>query len=410
MTHVVTLNAGSSSLKFGLFSLQADDPVAICTGAVDRIGGSGASITAISADGKALGADVPQGIADHRDALTQVLDLIVRQFPDAHITAVGHRIVHGGPHHDRPILLTPDNLQALDELSPFAPLHQPYNLDGVRAAMQRFPDAAQVACFDTAFHRSHPWVNDTFALPTEYYDMGVRRYGFHGLSYEYISDHLARTAPLLYGGRVIVGHLGNGASMCGMIHGRSVGSSMGFTAIDGLPMGTRCGQLDPGVVLYLMDQKGMSVDEITDLLYCKSGLLGLSGLSSDMRTLEQADTGRARQAISYFNFRARRELGALAAVLGGLDAVVFTGGIGENSALVRERICVNMGWMGIELDHDANTDHARIISTPLSRVQVMVIPTNEELVIARAAARFVYPHMYQSLLDHAGSDAEGKSA
>lgn len=399
MTHVVTLNAGSSSLKFGLFSLQAHDPVAICTGVVDRIGGSGANITARTSDGRTLGGDVPEGIADHSAGLVHVLDLIVNQFPGANIAAVGHRIVHGGPDHDQPILLTPDSLLALDQLAPFAPLHQPFNLEGVRAAMKRFPDAVQVACFDTAFHRSHPWVNDTFALPTEYYEMGVRRYGFHGLSYEYISDHLAKTAPLLHGGRVIVAHLGNGASMCGLIHGRSVGSSMGFTAIDGLPMGTRCGQLDPGVVLYLMDQKGMSVDEITELLYRKSGLLGLSGLSSDMRTLEQAETGNARRAISYFNFRARRELGALAAVLGGLDAVVFTGGIGENSALVRERICVNMGWLGIELDHDANTDHARIISTPLSRVQVMVIPTNEELVIARAAVRFVYPHMYKTLLD-----------
>jgi len=405
MSHVITLNAGSSSLKFGLFSLPSDDPVAICTGIVDRIGAAGATIRAKTSDGRTLGGDVADGIADHHEALNHVLDLIVQQFPAANIAAVGHRIVHGGPDHDQPILLTPESLAALDKLSPFAPLHQPYNLSGVRASVERFPDAVQVACFDTAFHRSHPWVNDTFALPTEYYDKGVRRYGFHGLSYEYISGHLAKTAPLLHGGRVIVAHLGNGASMCGMIHGRSVGSSMGFSAIDGLPMGTRCGQLDPGVVLYLMDQKGMSVDEITELLYRKSGLLGLSGLSSDMRTLEKSDSGSARRAISYFNFRARRELGALAAVLGGLDAVVFTGGIGENSALVRERICVNMGWLGIELDHDANTDHARIISTPLSRVQVMVIPTNEELVIARAAARFVYPHMYETLLDKASPAA-----
>lgn len=404
MTHVVTLNAGSSSLKFGLFTLQSDDPVAICTGVVDRIGSEEAHIGAKTSDGRVLGGAVPEGIPDHLEAMNHVLDLLAQQFPGAEIVAVGHRIVHGGPDRDRPILLTPDSLQALEGLSPFAPLHQPYNLQGVRAAIRRFPDAAQVACFDTAFHRSHPWVNDTFALPPEYYEMGVRRYGFHGLSYEYIANHLAKTAPLLHGGRVIVAHLGNGASMCGMINGRSVGSSMGFTALDGLPMGTRCGQLDPGVVLYLMEQKGMSAEEITELLYRKSGLLGLSGLSNDMRTLEQAGTGAARRAISYFNFRARRELGALAAVLGGLDAVVFTGGIGENSVLVRERICGSMGWLGIELDHDANTDHARIISTPLSRVQVMVIPTNEELVIARAAARFVYPEMYQGQLDTAAPD------
>ncbi len=386
MDHIITLNSGSSSLKFGLFSADEADPILVCSGEVERIGSRAARIKAETTDGRVLADTTSEALRDQASALDYILDLLERQFPSARVAAVGHRIVHGGPDNDRPILLTPESLQVLEKLEPFAPLHQPYNLQGARTAMDRFPDARQVACFDTAFHRHHPWVNDTFALPTEYYDMGVRRYGFHGLSYDYISDHLAKTAPLIHGGRLVVAHLGNGASMCAMIGGRSVGSSMGFSAMDGLPMGTRCGQLDPGVVLYLMDQQGMNADEISDLLYRKSGLLGLSGMTNDMRTLEASNTPGARNAINYYTFRIRRELGALAAVLGGLDAVVFTGGIGENSTYIRDRICTDMGWLGLELDHDANADNLRVISTDLSRVKLMVIPTNEELVIARAAA------------------------
>ncbi len=386
MDYIITLNSGSSSLKFGLFASGQADPLLVCSGEVERIGSPAARIKAETTDGRVLADTVSEALRDQASALDYILDLLEQQFPSARVAAVGHRIVHGGPDNDRPILLTPESIQMLEKLEPFAPLHQPYNLQGARTAMDRFPDARQVACFDTAFHRHHPWVNDTFALPTEYYDMGVRRYGFHGLSYDYISDHLAKTAPLIHGGRVVVAHLGNGASMCAMIGGRSVGSSMGFSAMDGLPMGTRCGQLDPGVVLYLMDQQGMTADEISDLLYRKSGLLGLSGMTNDMRTLEASDTPGARNAINYYTFRIRRELGALAAVLGGLDAVVFTGGIGENSTYIRDRICTDMGWLGIELDHDANADNRRVISTDLSRVNLMVIPTNEELMIARAAA------------------------
>ncbi|AXT28975.1 acetate/propionate family kinase (plasmid) [Ruegeria sp. AD91A] len=386
MTHVVTLNAGSSSMKFGLFELTEDDPIMVCTGAVENIGEQEPLVKAKSSDGSVLASGTAGEISDHASALDWVLNLLARSFPNCDVTAVGHRVVHGGPDIDAPVPLTKASIQTLDKLSPFAPLHQPHNLAGARAAMERFPNAVQIACFDTAFHRNHPWENDVFALPREYYDKGVRRYGFHGLSYEYISDHMAKTAPLLHEGRVVVAHLGNGASMCAMIGGRSVGSTMGFSALDGLPMGTRCGQLDPGVVLYLMDQEGLSADEISDLLFRKSGLLGLSGLSNDMRTLEKADTRESRQAISYFTFRIRRELGAMAAILGGIDALVFTGGIGENSRLVRDRVCSGMGWLGIELNPDANADNDRIISTDLSRVVVMTIPTNEELVIARAAA------------------------
>ncbi|MEL6205285.1 MAG: acetate/propionate family kinase [Pseudomonadota bacterium] len=387
MPHVMTVNSGSSSLKFGLFALGPGDPAPLCTGLIERIGGSGARVHAKSATGEPLLDQDAQTIPNHADALDRVLSFVAGRFPGAEIACVGHRVVHGGPERDAPLELSAETLQELERYAPFAPLHQPANLAGVRAAMSRFPHAAQVACFDTAFHRHHPWENDTFALPRELYDKGVRRYGFHGLSYDYIAGHLLQAAPLLHAGRVIVAHLGNGASMCGMLGGRSVGSTMGFSALDGLPMGTRCGQLDPGVVLYLMEQEGMGASEISDLLYKKSGLLGLSGLSNDMRTLEAAGTQEARQAIRYFTFRIRRELGALAAVLGGLDAVVFTGGIGENSAHVRAEVCAGMAWIGLEVDPDANAANMGEISSGLSRVRVLVIPTNEELVIARAAAK-----------------------
>jgi acetate kinase len=242
-----------------------------------------------------------------------------------------------------------------------------------------------VACFDTAFHRAHPFVDDVFALPRSYYDEGVRRYGFHGLSYEYIVGRLAQVAPLHAAGRVVVAHLGNGASMCAMRDGKSVASTMGFTALDGLPMGTRCGQLDPGVLLYLMQTKKMSAEAITDLLYRESGLKGLSGVSQDMRELEASDRIEARQAIAYFVFRIRREVGAMAAVLNGLDAVVFCGGIGENSWHVRERVMEGMEWIGVELDRDANRSNAQVVSSERSRVRVFVIPTDEEMMIARHA-------------------------
>jgi acetate kinase len=276
-------------------------------------------------------------------------------------------------------------LKQLEHYASFAPLHQPHNISGIRAAIDLFPGVTQVACFDTAFHRDHPWVNDTFALPRALYDEGLRRYGFHGLSYDYIAGEMKRAAPQLAEGRIVVAHLGNGASMCAIQNGRSVASTMGFSALDGLPMGTRCGQVDPGVLLYLIDQRGMSVKEISDLLYKNSGLLGLSGLSSDMRTLEAADTPGAAQAIDYFVFRCQREVGAMAAAMGGIDALIFCGGIGENSRLIRARICERLGWMGIEIDHALNAANAKVISSAMARTSVMVLPTNEELVIARAA-------------------------
>lgn len=381
MTTVLTLNAGSSSLKFAVYTSDSDQP--LVTGLVDRIG---TKATLKLKDQR--GFDLPtktDGLSTHQEALTTVLSAIEPELDGKTIDIVGHRVVHGGLWYDAPVMVTDEVLERLTTLEPFAPLHQPHNLSGIKAAKAAFPNAPQIACFDTAFHRHHPYVNDTFAIPRAYYDKGVRRYGFHGLSYDYISGELHRIAPTIAQGRVVVAHLGNGASMCAIQDGKSVASTMGFSALDGLPMGTRCGQLDAGVVLYLMDQEGLSATDISDMLYKKSGLLGLSDLSNDMRTLEASDSLEARQAIDYFVFRIQRELGGMAAAMGGIDALVFCGGIGENSAFIRDRVCERTAWMGIEIDHSRNDAHAQVISTEMSRTTVMVIPTNEELVIARAA-------------------------
>ncbi len=378
---VLTLNAGSSSLKLALFPAEGD--TALATAQADRIGPEGTLVMA-DAGGRAI--EVPEGdLSSHAGALAAALAGFRGAFPDLDLRAVGHRVVHGGADYAAPVTVDGAILDDLARLEPFAPLHQPHNLAGIRAAMQAFADVPQVACFDTAFHRAHPWVHDTFGLPREYYDRGVRRYGFHGLSYDYIAGALTGIAPEVATGRVVVAHLGNGASICAIREGRSVASSMGFSALDGLPMGTRCGQLDPGVMLYLMDQEGMGPEEISDLLYRRSGLLGLSGLSNDMRRLEAAGTREADEAIAYFTTRIRRELGAMAAALGGIDAFVFTGGIGENSARVRAEVCDTTGWMGVAVDPARNARNATVISPDGAAVPVLVVPTNEELVIARAA-------------------------
>jgi len=304
---------------------------------------------------------------------------------------VSHRVVHGGVTLTDPVRVDDALLAQLAQLVPLAPLHQPHNLAGIRAAQAAFPDTPQIACFDTAFHRSHPFVADTFALPRHFYDEGIRRYGFHGLSYEFIARRLRELDPLRAQGRVIVAHLGNGASMCAMMDGRSVASTMGFTALDGLPMGTRCGQLDPGVLLYLMSEKGMDARAISDLLYKESGLKGLSGESHDVRTLEASSRPAARDALAYFTDRGRREIGGLAACLGGIDALVLTGGIGENAARVRSAMLNDMEWMGIAIDHEANLRHEPVISQPGSRVQVRVMATDEERMLAEHAWTCVAP-------------------
>jgi acetate kinase len=381
---ILTLNAGSSSLKFALFPEAGETPMA--TGMVDRIGAD-ATLKLKNAEGKELDAPRAAGFADHAQALDGVLAALGAGFPGLAVSAVGHRVVHGGPDFAAPLVIDDAVLVQVEKLSPFAPLHQPHNLAGIRAASAAFPQAVQIACFDTAFHRSHPFVNDVYGLPRDFFDKGVRRYGFHGLSYEYIAAALAEKAPLLASGRVVVAHLGNGASMCAMHDGHSIASTMGFSALDGLPMGTRSGQIDPGVLLYLMEQEGMDHKAISDLLYKQSGLLGISGISHDMRILEASDAAEARQAIDYFVSRIQRELAGMAAALGGIDALVFCAGIGENSRIIRARVCERLEWMGIELDHQRNAMNGPLISSELSRIQVLVIPTNEELVIARAARR-----------------------
>jgi len=385
----LTLNAGSSSLKFSLYDI-AGEPVQLAIGLVENIGKQPRLKASFGDAAPKVERELsPAEAADHTSALATVLALLRKQFPAARASVVGHRVVHGGPRFAAPMVVDEEVLAELTRLSPFAPIHQPHNLAGIAAAQVAFPDALQVACFDTAFHRHHPKANDVFALPRDYYDKGIRRYGFHGLSYEYISGELKRIAPLLHAGRVVVAHLGNGASMCGILGGRSVASTMGFTALDGLPMGTRVGQVDPGVIFYMVQQEGRSIDEVRDIFYNKSGLLGLSGISNDMRVLESAGVPEAEEAIDYFVFRIRRELGGLAAALGGLDALVFCGGIGENSRKIRRRICDGLDWIGLELDHARNDRNERVISTDFSRSHIMVLPTNEEIIIARAARRLL---------------------
>ncbi len=379
---ILTLNSGSSSLKLGLFTEDLD---ILARGHVDRIGQREAAMIMRDAQGDHLPMPdtAPEHFSTNADALRTALQMFQTDFPGLDVAAVGHRIVHGGLNHVAPERLSEALMEDLARLAPFAPLHQPHNLAGVRAAVDTFPGTPQVACYDTAFHRGHPFHSDTFALPRRFHEKGVRRYGFHGLSYDYINAALARTEPELHAGRIVVAHLGSGASMCAIRNGKSVTSTMGFSALAGLPMGTRPGDLDPGVILYLLDQEGMNTHEITSMLYRESGLLGLSGISNDMRTLEGSGHPDAEEAIDYFCFRIKRQFGAMAAAMGGLDGIVFCGGIGENSARVRAQACEGMEWLCIRIDPEANARNAREIGTGTTRV--MVIPTNEEIVIARAA-------------------------
>ena len=380
MSAVLTLKAGSSSIKFGVY-LAGAEPELIARGQVERLGE--AAVLEIGGDARDIGP------ADHAEAVTAILDALGPVLAGRTVAAVGHRVVHGGPDFSAPLRLDDDSIAGLEALVPLAPLHQPHNMAAVHAARAAFPGAVQVACFDTAFHHGHPFVNDTFALPRRFYTEGVRRYGFHGLSYDYITSVLARDYPDLHAGRVVIAHLGNGASMCAVHAGRSIGSTMGFSALDGLPMGTRCGQLDPGVLLYLMGQ-GMGVQELTNLLYRESGLKGLSGLTHDMRALLASDDPHAAEAIDYYVFRTRPELGAMAAVLGGIDALVFTGGIGENAAPIRARILEGTEFLGLSVDQRRNAENAPNIEQGAK--PVLVIPTDEERVIARAASRWLTRH------------------
>jgi acetate kinase len=387
---LLMLNAGSSSLKFSVFH-EGDPPSPLLRGNLDGIL-TQPRFVARDAAGKVVGEhDWPNGtLLGHQGAI-EFLFTWGRGgvLGGRHIAAVGHRVVHGGVKFLRPALVTAEVLAELEALVPLAPLHQPHNLAAIKAVAQHAPQLAQVACFDTAYHGTQPPVAQTFALPRSNAEEGVRRYGFHGLSYEYIASILPGIDARAAAGRTVVAHLGNGASMCALKEGRSVASTMGFTALDGLPMGTRCGSLDPGVLLYLMDRHGMDARALEKLLYQQSGLLGVSGISSDMRALLASPDPRAAEALDLFVYRIGRELGSLAAALGGLDALVFTGGIGENAAPVRAQVCRDAAWLGLELDEAANEAGGPRISRPEGRVTAWVVPTNEELMIAQHTRRLL---------------------
>ena len=384
MDAVLVVNAGSSSLKFQVFATdRTKDLRRLVKGQIDGIG-TRPRLRADGADNKRVvdQAYAPDEVADLPTAI-QVTAAWLRETQKADLAAVGHRVVHGGPDYDRPVLVDADVLADLERFTSLAPLHQPNNLEPIRILLERRPDLPQVACFDTAFHRGHGALADRYAIPETLYAEGVRRYGFHGLSYEYVAERLPQVAPDIANGRVIVAHLGSGASMCALSGGRSVESTMGFTALDGLAMGTRPGQLDPGVVLYLFAEKGMKPAAVQDLLYRDCGLKGLSGISNDVRELEASTDPRAALALDYFVYPVGLNAGMLAAALGGLDAFVFTAGIGENSKTMRARIADKLGWLGVALDPDANAAHKPLISRKDSRIPVYVIPTDEELMIAR---------------------------
>ena len=400
---ILVINAGSSSIKFQLFAVAPGDRLErLLKGQFEGVGVA-PHLIARNVGGETI-VDETWPAEDVRD-VPAALDKVVG-FLRAHLgrlpTVIGHRVVHGGPDYSAPTVITETVLKRLDTFSPLAPLHQPNNLAPIRAVRARQPQLLQVACFDTAFHRGHPEVADRYALPESLYEEGVRRYGFHGLSYEYIADRLPSVAPEIADGRVIVAHLGSGASMCAIHGGKSVDCTLGFTALDGLPMGTRPGQLDPGIVLYLMNEKGMSAKEIERFLYNECGLKGLSGISNDVRDLLKSEDPRARRALDHFVYRIALSAGMLAAAMGGIDGLVFTAGIGENAPAIRAAVAQRLAWLGVDLDANANLQGGPRISREGSRVPCYVIPTDEELMIAR--------HALQVLRSHDATSPKEKSA
>jgi acetate kinase len=391
---ILVLNAGSSSIKFQLFGVgEGDDLTRLLRGQIEGIGTARPRLAAKDAEGRqAVDRQVaPQEAADVGRA-QEVLGGWLLEHLGAPPVAVGHRVVHGGPDHAAPVPVDDALLEQLEALVPLAPLHQPNNLAPIRSIRARRPGLPQVACFDTAFHRGHPELADRYAIPEELYRAGVRRYGFHGLSYEYIASRLPEVAPAIADGRVVVAHLGSGCSACAMVGGRSVESTMGFTALDGLPMGTRPGQLDPGVVLYLAAQRRMAPADIERLLYHDCGLKGLSGGSNDVRDLLASEDPRARLALDYLAYRTALAFGSLAAAMGGVDGIVFTAGVGENAAPVRAAIVERCAWLGAELDPARNARNAPLITTDASRLPVHVLPTDEERMIARHTLRVLRQH------------------
>jgi acetate kinase len=384
MDALLVVNAGSSSLKFCVYAVgEAPAPPLVSRGQIDGIGtrprlrardDRGTTVTDVTF--------APAEVGDVAEAMARVGAWLREHHAGAHLVAVGHRVAHGGPRYAAPVIVDDTVLAALERFIPLAPLHQPHHLRPMRTIAAHFPDVVQVACFDTAFHRGHPEVADRYALPEDLYMEGVRRYGFHGLSYEYIARRFPEVAPDVARGAVVVCHLGSGSSMCALRNGRSIDSTMGFTALDGLPMGTRCGQLDPGVVLYLLTERGYSVKDVEGLLYQRAGLRGLSGISNDVRDLLASDDARARVALEYLVYRVAREIGSLAAAMNGIDAVVFTAGIGENSPEIRGRVCASSSWLGLQVDDAANRAGGPRISVPGAPVSAWVIPTDEEAMIA----------------------------
>ncbi len=390
---VLVLNAGSSSLKFAVFAAGAAGPEPLFRGQVEGIGAVPRFIGKAAA-GTVLAErrwDAASAPANHAAALGVIIEWLEGVLEGRPVQAIGHRVVHGGPGFAAPVRITPGLVAALRSLEPLAPLHQPHNLTGITAATANFPGVPQVACFDTAFHRSQSWEAEAFALPPRFHEQGIRRYGFHGLSYEYIAKRIAAEDAALGAGQLVVAHLGNGASLCAIAGGKSRATTMGFTALDGVPMGTRCGQLDPGVVLHMLDTLGMTAAEVSRLLYHESGLKGLSGVSQDVREIRKAGGEAAERALSHFAFRVRREIGALAASVGGLDALVFTAGIGENDHDLRARICEGLGFLGIALDAARNRANAPEISSPDAPVKVLVRHTDEERMIAEHTLAVVGP-------------------
>jgi acetate kinase len=387
---ILVLNAGSSSIKFSAFDLQSNDVRVLTRGQVEGLLDS-PRFAAYDAHGNKVGEHAwGHGAAlEHADAIAHIGAFLRGQGVGHRLVAVGHRVVHGGARFTQPVLIDDHVLSELERLSPLAPLHQPHNLTPMRIIAQHFPSLPQVACFDTAFHATQPDVARAFALPESITSKGVRRYGFHGLSYEYISTQLPSIAPQAANGRTVVAHLGNGASLCALQSGRSIASTMGFTAVDGLMMGTRCGNLDPGVILFMLDELRMDVRQIEDVLYRQSGLLGVSGISGDMRVLLASDDPRAHFAVALYVYRLSRELGAMIAALQGIDAIVFTAGVGEHSAPIRKRVCEHARWCGIEIDERANEQGGPRISTAASNVSAWVVPTDEELMIARHTCRLI---------------------
>ena len=379
---VLTINAGSSSIKFALFEL-GNGLTRIAEGLAEGIGATPHLL--IKAGGQvALEKRWPEHAPEtHEELMGEVLDWVESHLGDDELIGAGHRIVHGGDRYTAPTKLDKAVFDDLTKLDPLAPLHEPHNLAAIRAVFKLRPELPQVACFDTAFHHTMPEVATRVAIPRAFWAEGVRRYGFHGLSYEYIAEELHIVAPHLAKGRVIIAHLGNGASLCALKNGVSIESTMGFTALEGLIMGTRCGSIDPGVLLYLGQEHNMDANAITDLLYKKSGLLGVSGISPDVRTLLASPAPEAAEALEMFTYSIARHAGAMISVLGGLDAIVFTAGIGEHAAPVRAAVCERLAWTGLELNAQANAANEVSISTPNSAVEVHVIPTNEELMIAR---------------------------